>query len=179
MNWLKILPQALLGITWLILFATGYYMGSDATNQRNELKQSQITNDYQNKINELVELVRSQEIANQHKINTIISEQLEKEEMIKNDYENTIEDLRNNTLVVDGLHECKNSSNTKADMPRNEPATAELVCFTRADLYGKIEKSLAITAECDKVVEKYNALLKVYNQQFESMSKHTIGVKNE
>ena len=170
MNWLKILPQALLGITWLVLFSTGYYMGSDATNQRNELKQSQITNDYQNKINELVELVRSQEIANQHKINTIISEQLEKEEMIKNDYENTIEDLRNNTLVVDGLHKCKDSSNAKANMPRNEPVASELVCFTKADLYGKIEKSLAITAECDKVAEKYNALLKVYNEQFNTLN---------
>ena len=56
----------------------------------------------------------------------------------------------------DSLHKCKNSDNRV----RTTADKQDLLCFRKAEFQRKIKESLDITNECDKLVLKYNSLLK-------------------
>lgn len=56
----------------------------------------------------------------------------------------------------DSLHECKNSDN-RVRATTDQP---DLLCFRKADFQRKIKESLDIANECDKLVLKYNSLLR-------------------
>ncbi len=44
-------------------------------------------------------------------------------------------------------------------------AESDLVCYTREELQRKVERSLAITNEADKLVEQYKALLEICGKE--------------
>lgn len=72
----------------------------------------------------------------------------------KKSYEKTIADLRRN-FKPSGVSKCPELSATNS-------GAAELVCYTRAELRSKVERSLAIAREADELAIKYNSLLKLY-----------------
>lgn len=73
----------------------------------------------------------------------------------KQSYEKTISDMRRN-FKPSGVSKCPSSGD---GVPRADSDSAELVCYRRADLQHKIEQSLAITRDADRLAVKYNTLL--------------------
>ena len=70
-----------------------------------------------------------------------------------------IENLRD-VISIDTDKLCDNSSNThSATMPTKATNQSKLKCYTESELQRKIEKSLDITNECDRLSRRYNALL--------------------
>lgn len=76
----------------------------------------------------------------------------------KESYEKTISDLRAN-FRPSGVRKCSEPSNS---MPRTDQNSTELVCYSKDELRGKIEQSLAIAREADELAVKYNSLLKLH-----------------
>lgn len=162
---LKFLPVILSGLCWVFVFGGGYWMGCNATKQKYTIEDQAKEIEYHSKVNALVDQIRSQELANQSRINGIMANHVVSEEAIRNEYEKTIEDLRSDKLVVaNSLHLNKDC---RASKPVSTTAdnSSELVCFTKRELYAKIERSMAIASEADRLAEKYNALLAVCKQK--------------
>lgn len=109
--------------------------------------------------NQLLQEISQQEQFSRETINKIERENLEKQEQLKNEYETIIADMHNKYVLADSV-QCDSSRST-ADMQETKSDTSKLRCYTESELYRKIEKSLAITKECDKLANDYNALLKV------------------
>lgn len=170
-NVVKQLPLIISSVGWIVLFGTGYYFGCNTTANKLHIEQQQEAIKYQTKINDLVSMVRSQELANQSKINEIVANYVSKEQEIKDGYEKIISDLRNDEYTVNGMLKCDTNTTTNTNLPSSSRNSTNLICFTKSELYRKIERSLAITQECDKAVEERNALIKLYNQQFNAVNK--------
>lgn len=109
--------------------------------------------------NQLLEEISQKEKFSRETINKIERENLEKQEQLKNEYETIIADMHDNYVLADSV-QC-DSSRSSSNMQETKPNTSELRCYTESELYRKIERSLAITKECDKLALDYNALLKV------------------
>lgn len=109
--------------------------------------------------NQLLEEISQKEKFSRETINKIERENLVKQEQLKNDYETIIADMHNKYVLADSV-QC-DSSRSSSNMQETKPNTSNLRCYTESELYRKIEKSLAITKECDKLALDYNALLKV------------------
>lgn len=162
---LKFLPVILSGLCWVFVFGGGYWMGCNATKQKYTIEDQAKEIEYHSKVNALVDQIRSQELANQSRINDIMANHAVSEEAIRNEYEKIIEDLRSDKLVVaNSLHLNKDCSASKP-MSTTANNSSELVCFTKRELYAKIERSMAIASEADRLAEKYNALLAVCKQK--------------
>ena len=98
------------------------------------------------------------------KINSIDTQRINQISELKNSYEKTINDMRN-SFKPSGVRKCPASKDAGKGKVNS---ASELICYTRAELYGRIKKSLAIGARADKLANDYNALLKiveVYNEQ--------------
>lgn len=157
---LRYLPLVFSGIGWVLLFGVGFYLGSDSTEKRNIIEQQEIQIAYQEKINTLTNQVRSQEIQTQSKINSIISEQMIKEDSIRDEYEKTIEELRNGISVLSDVTSVYQSTPATSNSTVSCVAdTSNLVCYTKSEFYRKLEKSLALATECDALANRYNTLL--------------------
>lgn len=157
---LKFLPVILSGVCWVFVFGGGYWMGCNATKQKYTIEEQAKEIEYQSRINSLVDQVRSQEIANQSRINDIISNHLNSEEAIRNEYEKIISDLRDNRYVIANSVQYNNANKcTDERVSSTARDTSELICYTKGELYGKIESSLAIAKECDEIASRYNSLL--------------------
>lgn len=162
---LKFLPVILSGLCWVFVFGGGYWMGCNATKQKYTIEDQAKEIEYHSKINALVDQIRSQEIANQNRINDIMANHVVSEEAIRNEYEKIIEDLRSDKLVIaNSLHLSKDCSASKS-VSTTADNSSELVCFTKRELYAKIERSMAIASEADRLAERYNALLAVCKQK--------------
>lgn len=162
---LKFLPVILSGLCWVFVFGGGYWMGCNATKQKYTIEDQAKEIEYHNKVNALVDQIRSQEIANQNRINDIMANHVVSEEAIRNEYEKIIEDLRSDKLVIaNSLHLSKDCSASKP-VSSTADNSSELVCFSKRELYAKIERSMAIASEADRLAEKYNALLAVCKQK--------------
>ena len=109
--------------------------------------------------NQLLQEISQQEQFSRETIAIIERENLEKQEQLKNEYESIIANMHDNYVLRDSV-QC-DSSRGAADVQETKSNTGDLRCYTEAELYSKIEKSLAITKECDKLANDYNALLKV------------------
>lgn len=158
---LKFLPVILSGLCWVFVFGGGYWMGCNATKQKYTIEDQAKEIEYHSKVNALIDQIRSQEIANQSRINDIMANHVVSEEAIRNEYEKIIEDLRSDKLVIaNSLHLDKECTASKS-MSTTTANSSELVCFTKRELYAKIERSMAIASEADRLAEKYNALLAV------------------
>lgn len=162
---LKFLPVILSGLCWVFVFGGGYWMGCNATKQKYTIEDQAKEIEYHSKVNALIDQIRSQEIANQNRINDIMANHVVSEEAIRNEYEKIIEDLRSDKLVVaNSLHLSKDCSASKP-VSSTADNSSELVCFTKRELYAKIERSMAIASEADRLAERYNALLAVCKQK--------------
>ena len=162
---LKFLPVILSGLCWVFVFGGGYWMGCNATKQKYTIEDQAKEIEYHSKVNALVDQIRSQEIANQNRINDIMANHVVSEEAIRNEYEKIIEDLRSDKLVIaNSLHLSKDCSASKP-VSSTADNSSELVCFSKRELYSKIERSMAIASEADRLAEKYNALLAVCKQK--------------
>lgn len=162
---LKFLPVILSGLCWVFVFGGGYWMGCNATKQKYTIEDQAKEIEYHSKINALIDQIRSQELANQSRINDIMANHVVSEDAIRNEYEKIIEDLRSDKLVVaNSLHLSKDCSASKP-VSSTADNSSELVCFTKRELYAKIERSMAIASEADRLAERYNALLAVCKQK--------------
>lgn len=109
--------------------------------------------------NQLLQEISQQEQFSRETIAIIERENLEKQEQLKNEYESIIAGMHDNYVLRDSV-QC-DSSRSAADVQETKSNTGDLRCYTEAELYRKIERSLAIGQECDKLANDYNALLKV------------------
>ena len=62
-------------------------------------------------------------------------------------------------ISIDADKLCHNSNTHGSAMSTKATNQSKLKCYTESELQRKIEKSLGITNECDKLSLKYNALL--------------------
>lgn len=92
---------------------------------------------------------------NREQVSRLESEYLTTINEQKQSYEKTIADIRRN-FKPSGVSKCPSSGD---GVPRADSDTSELVCYRRADLQHKIEQSLAITRDADRLAVKYNTLL--------------------
>lgn len=109
--------------------------------------------------NQLLQTAAKTEKEARDRIANIERENLEVQNKLKADYENTISNLRDNYTIANSV-QC-DSSRSSNSVSRKAEHTDKLRCYTENELYRQIEKSLAITAECDRLAADYNALLKV------------------
>lgn len=93
------------------------------------------------------------------KIAQIERESLDAQIKLKEEYENTISNLRSEYDLNNSV-QCDNSRSA-ASVSSETSNTRNLRCYTDADIYQKIERSLAIAKECDELATKYNSLLRV------------------
>ena len=158
---LRVLPLVLTGISWVCLYGYGYYNGCAVTSNKYELIIQKDHAQHSDEMNEILTKLREKDQEMALKLNSIVKENIEQQERLQENYDKTIFDLRLNNIKLSGVLD--NTCNNKAtdNLPSKPTDTANIVCYKRADLYDKIEKSMAITTECDKIATDYNALLKV------------------
>ena len=131
---------------------------------------------YERKLQEF----RAEELQNlqdlQHEQNETVTAYLNEINILKQQHEQDLKEIENakfkDTVTVPvpfpvirhdancGLHENNNSAET---VP-TAGTQSDLICYTRAELQSKIKRSLDITAECDNLAERYEALVKVCTQ---------------
>ena len=131
------------GACILFAFACGYHQGAEKVKRDMAIQAAAQAED-----------ARKTEKALQKKLNGITENYLHEID----EYKKTISAYADNDISLNRLSDtrpCKAVPGNTADKPG-------FVCYTPADIQGKIKKSLDIAAECDELAIKYNALLKSY-----------------
>lgn len=149
------LKNILVTLFCLACFSCGYWCCS--VQYSLEIEEYKVSAEKQK--NQLLEEISQKEKFSRETINKIERENLEKQEQLKNEYKTIIADMHNKYVLADSV-QC-DSSRSSSNMQETKPNTSNLRCYTESELYSKIEKSLAIAKECDKLALEYNALLKV------------------
>lgn len=134
---------ALAGAAVLMAFVLGYEKGAESVRQENAAESVRVA-----------EQARQKEKDMQKKLNGITENYLHEID----EYKKTISAYADNDISLNRL---SGASSCKA-VPGNTADKPGFVCYTPADIQGKIKKSLDIAAECDELAIKYNALLKSY-----------------
>ena len=132
---------ALAGAAALMAFVMGYEKGAESVRQGVAAESVRIS-----------EQARQKEKDMQKKLNGITENYLHEID----EYKKTISAYAANDISLNRLSDarpCKAVPGDTADRPG-------AVCYTPADIQGKIKASLDIAAECDELAIKYNALLK-------------------
>lgn len=119
-----------------------------------------------------IEQLKAEQLQNlqqlQHEQNLIVTGYIDDIERLKAQHEADLKELENanfkDTVIVKpvntadcGMHQ-NNNGKTAVPTAGTKP---DLVCYTRAELQSKVERSLDITAECDNLAERYKALVEV------------------
>ena len=125
---------ALAGAAVLMAFVIGYEKGAESVRQGVAAESVRIS-----------EQARQKEKDMQKKLNGITENYLHEID----EYKKTINAYAANDLDVNRLSDARPCK-----------AVPGAVCYTPADIQGKIKASLDIAAECDELAIKYNALLK-------------------
>ena len=152
---------ACIGATGIIFIASYFFVGlhyyrngyETATKKYDEVLRVESEKNYQ----KIIETERNLT----DKQNEIVSEYLKYiDELEKQHNEDVIniENLRD-VISIDTDKLCHNSNTHSTAMPAKATNQSKLKCYTNSELQRKIEKSLDITNECDKLSHKYNALL--------------------
>lgn len=149
------LKNILVTLFCLACFSCGYWCCSVQFSL--EIEEYKVSAEKQK--NQLLEEISQKEKFSRETINKIERENLEKQEQLKNEYETIIAGMHDKYVLADSV-QCDSSRSTNS-MQETKPNTGDLRCYTESELYRKIEQSLAITKECDKLANDYNALLKV------------------
>lgn len=135
-------------------FALGAYLTSNAYEEKiNEYKL-----EAEKQLSELLQQKIESDKRNSARVAQAELAGLKELEELKETYEKTISDLRRN-FKPSGVRKCSEPSNS---VPRTDQNAPELVCYSKDELRGKIEKSLAIAREADELAVKYNSLLKLH-----------------
>lgn len=151
-----------IGATGIIFIASYFFVGvhyyrngyETATKKYDEVLRLESEKNYQ----KIIETERSLT----DKQNKIVSEYLKYIDDLEKQHEQDKIDIDNlrDVISIDADKLCNNNSNTNsAAMPAKATNQSKLKCYTNSELQRKIKASLDITAECDKLSHKYNALL--------------------
>ena len=153
---------ACIGATGIIFIASYFFVGvhyyrngyDTATKKYDEVLRSESEKNYQ----KIIETERNLT----DKQNKIVSEYLnyiDELEKQHNEDKINLDNLRD-VISIDTDKLCDNSSNSHSTaMFAKTTNQSKLKCYTESELQRKIEKSLDITDECDKLSRRYNALL--------------------
>ena len=151
-----------IGATGIIFIASYFFVGlhyyrngyETATKKYDEVLRLESEKNYQ----KIIETERNLT----DKQNKIVSEYLNYiDELEKQHNEDVIniENLRD-VISIDTDKLCNNNSTSHGSaMPPKATNQSKLKCYTNSELQRKIEKSLDISNECDKLSRRYNALL--------------------
>lgn len=153
---------ACIGATGIIFIASYFLVGvhyyrsgyETATKKYDEVLRQESEKNYQ----KIIETERSLN----DKQNKIVSEYLKYIDTLEKQHEKDKIDMDNlrDVISIDADKLCNNNSNThSATVSTKATNKSGLKCYTESELQRKIEKSLDITNECDKLSLKYNALL--------------------
>ena len=153
---------ACIGATGIIFIASYFFVGvhyyrngyETATKKYDEVLRVESEKNYQ----KIIETERNLT----DKQNKIVSEYLNYIDELEKQHEQDKIDMDNlrDVISIDTDKLCDNSSNThSAAMPPKATTQSKLKCYAESELQQKIEKSLDITNECDKLSRRYNALL--------------------
>ena len=153
---------ACIGATGIIFIASYFFVGvhyyrsgyETATKKYDEVLRVESEKNYQ----KIIETERNLT----DKQNKIVSEYLNYiDELEKQHNEDVIniENLRD-VISIDTDKLCHNNSNTNsATVSTKATNQSKLKCYTNSELQRKIEKSLDITNECDRLAARFNSLL--------------------
>lgn len=134
---------ALAGAAVLMAFVMGYEKGAESVRQENAAESVRIA-----------EQARQKEKDMQKKLNGITENYLHEID----EYKKTINAYAANDLDVSRL----SGTRPCQSVPRNTTDKPGFVCYTPADIQGKIKESLDIAAECDELAIRYKALVESY-----------------
>ena len=126
-----------------------------------------------------IEKLKAEQLQNlqqlQHEQNETVTAYLNEINALKQQHEQDLKEIENakfkDAITVNvpfpvkpvtdcGMHK---DDNGKTTVP-TAGTQPDLICYTRTELQRKIKESLAITAECDELAKRYEALVKVCTQ---------------
>ena len=95
------------------------------------------------------------------KQNKIVSEYLKYIDILEKQHEQDKIDMDSlrDVISIDSDKLCNNSNSGSTTMPPKATNQSKLRCYTNSELQRKIEKSLDITNECDRLAARFNSLL--------------------
>ena len=151
-----------IGATGIIFIASYFFVGvhyyrngyETATKKYDEVLRVESEKNYQ----KIIETERNLT----DKQNKIVSEYLKYIDDLEKQHEQDKIDMDNlrDVISIDIGKLCNNNSNTNsAAMPAKATNKSGIRCYTDAELQRKIEKSLDIAAECDRLATRFNSLL--------------------
>jgi len=153
---------ACIGATGIIFIASYFFVGlhyyrtgyETATKKYDEVLRVESEKNYQ----KIIETERNLT----DKQNKIVSEYLNYIDELEKQHEQDKIDMDNlrDVISIDTDKLCNNKSNSgSAAMPPKATNQSHLKCYTNSELQRKIEKSLDITADCDRLAARFNSLL--------------------
>lgn len=138
---------------WVLVSFGLYLKGVYDANQQWETKLKELEN-----LN--LQQLREQEFNMVEKQQKLEAKYLQDIDTLKKEHEDEI-----SKLTTDKLRDTTNcmpdTSSISAGVSKKTTAKSNLICYTRAELLGKIQRSMDITRECDELAIKYKTLLKV------------------
>ena len=138
---------------WVSVSFGLYLKGVYDANQQWETKLKELEN-----LN--LQQLREQEFNMVEKQQKLEAKYLQDIDTLKKEHENEI-----SKLTADKLRDTTNcmpdTSSISTGVSKKTTAKSNLICYTRAELLGKIQRSMDITRECDELAVKYKTLLKV------------------
>ena len=151
-----------IGATGIIFIASYFFVGlhyyrngyETATKKYDEVLRQESEKNYQ----KIIETERNLT----DKQNSIVSEYLKYIDDLEKQHNEDVINIENlgDVISIDTDKLCNNNSTSHGSaMPEKTRNQSKLKCYTESELQRKIEKSLDITNECDKLSHKYNALL--------------------
>ena len=142
---------------WVLVSFGLYLKGVYDANQQWETKLRDLEN-----LN--LQQLREQEFSMVEKQQKLEAKYLQDIDTLKKEHEDEI-----SKLTADKLRDTTNcmpdTSSISAGVSKKTKAKSNLICYTRAELLGKIQKSMDITRECDELAIKYKTLLKVCKEK--------------
>ncbi len=95
---------------------------------------------------------------------SIVSQYVTEIELLKEEQTNEIESIK--SAQLSNTTKCMSDSNTSSTRVSTKVKTRpNTICYAESELLRKVKESLVITAECDQLAVKYNALLEVCNER--------------
>lgn len=145
------------------MYAFGYSVAETACDLRVTELEKKYASDYASLLQKKIDSERTQKELRQ-RIETNYLVELERQ---KQSYETLLTDLHVN-FKPSGVSNCSDDSGR---VSRTDKPSPELVCYTRAELRSKVERSLVIARKADELAVKYNTLLKLYETQNAELEK--------
>ena len=150
-----------IGATGIIFIASYFFVGvhyyrtgyETATKKYDEVLRAESEKNYQ----KIIETERNLT----DKQNEIVSEYLKFIDTLEKQHNEDVINIENlrDVISIDADKLCNNSNSGSTAMPTKTTNQSKLKCYTESELQRKIEKSLDITADCDRLAARFNSLL--------------------